>query len=281
MATKNKKVFVSDKTCVLDENSPFILTETMRHLMSSVSFAVPKKENGGKVICITSAVAGEGKTTIATNLAITFATAGYKTVIVDCDLRKPRLKNMFDLPKGKGIVDYLSGQTTFEDILQKEVRPNLDVVPTYKTAPNPAALFNSREFDAMMKSLESDYEYVIVDTPPVNVVSDGILVGTRTDGVVLVTRPYYSDHKNIQTALNSIAFADINFLGFVANNIEIKKMGKKNYYSKYYKYGYSDNGSKDGVAKQEETVSEVTNEEQVQTESVEDVVETPAEGINE
>lgn len=258
MATKNKK-FISDKTHVLDENSPFILTETMRHLMSSISFAVPKKENCGKAICISSAIAGEGKTTVATNLAITFATAGYKTVIVDCDMRKPRIKNMFNLPRAKGLVDYLSGQVSFEDVMQKEVRPNLDVVPTYKTAPNPAALFNSREFDAMMDSLIKEYEYVIVDTPPVNVVSDGILVATRTDGIVLITRPYYSDHKNIQNALNSIAFADIEFLGFVANNIDVKKSGKKGYYDKYYKYGYSDNGRKKQEVK-ENTDDAVSND---------------------
>ncbi len=240
MATKKNKTEFVEKECVLDENSPFILTESMRHLMSSISFAVPKKEKGGKVICISSAIAGEGKTTISTNLAITFANAGYRTVLVDCDMRKPRIKNMFKLPKAKGLVDYLSGQVSFESIVQKEVKPNLDIVPTYKTAPNPTALFNSDEFDNMMETLANSYEYVIVDTPPLNVVSDGILVATRTDGIVLITRPYFSDHKNIQNALNSIAFAEIDFLGFVANNIELKKPGKKNYYSKYYKYGYSD-----------------------------------------
>ena len=244
MSTKrNKNGMIMNTTCVLNENSPFILTETMRHLMSSISFAVPKKEKGGKVICISSAIAGEGKTTVATNLAITFANAGYKTALVDCDMRKPRVKNMFKLHKEKGIVDYLSGQVSFEGILKKDVRPNLDLVPTFKTAPNPAALFNSEEFDVMMTELEKNYDYVIVDTPPVNVVSDGILVATRTDGIVLITRPNHSDHKNIQTALNSIAFANIEFLGFVANNLEIKKSRKKNYYDRYYKYGYSDKGA--------------------------------------
>ena len=244
MSTKNNKNgMIMNTTCVLDENSPFILTETMRHLMSSISFAVPKKEKGGKVICISSAIAGEGKTTVATNLAITFANAGYKTALVDCDMRKPRVKNMFKLHKEKGIVDYLSGQVSFEEILKKSIRPNLDLVPTFKTAPNPAALFNSEEFDVMMTELEKNYDYVIVDTPPVNVVSDGILVATRTDGIVLITRPNHSDHKNIQAALNSIAFANIEFLGFVANNLEIKKSKKKNYYDRYYKYGYSDKGA--------------------------------------
>ncbi len=239
MPTK-KNNFPATKDFLVDEKSPFLITEAFRQLMSNISFAVPKKEAGlGKLICISSALSHEGKTTTSSNIAITFSTAGYKTVLVDCDMRKPKIRKMFNLPKGKGLVDYLSGHCEFKDILHKEVRSNLDVIPTFKTAPNPNALFNSEEFTKLFDELAKTYDYVIVDTPPISVVSDGVIVGKHCDGVILVTRPYYSDHKTIQIAINNIEFAEVNFLGFVVNDLMVDSGKKKGYYKKYYKYGYS------------------------------------------
>ncbi len=247
MQTKKKKnQLVLKKDFIVDENSPFLVTEAFRQMMSNISFAVPKKENGhGKIICISSALANEGKTTISSNVAVTFANSGYKTVLVDCDMRKPKIRKLFKMHAGRGLVDYLSGQCEFDEILQKEVKPNLDIVPTFKTAPNPNALFNSNQFAKLFEDLSKEYEYVIVDTPPITVVSDGIVVASKSDGVILVTRPYYSDHKTIQSAINSITFAEADFLGFVVNDLDFENSKKKGYYKKYYKYEYSDKSSDD------------------------------------
>ncbi len=242
MAIKKRKATPVNENFLVDENSPFLVTEAFRQMMSNISFAVPKKAEGeGKIICISSALAHEGKTTISANIALTFANAGFKTILIDCDMRKPRVRKIFRLEKRKGLVDYLSGQCGFDEILQKGVRPNLDIVATYKTAPNPNALFNSEEFSKLFADLAKEYEYVIVDTPPITVVSDGVVVATKSDGIILVTRPYFSDHKSIQSAINSIAFAEAEFLGFVVNDLAFESGKKKGYYNKYYRYEYKEN----------------------------------------
>lgn len=248
---KNKKSneLVLKKDFIVDENSPFLVTEAFRQMMSNISFAVPKKENGfGKIICVSSALASEGKTTISTNIAVTFANSGCKTVLIDCDMRKPKIRKLFKLHGKRGLVDYLSGQCEFEEILAKDVRPNLDIVPTYKTAPNPNALFNSKQFARLFEDLSKQYEYVIVDTPPITVVFDGVVVATKSDGVILVTRPYFSDHRSIQSAINSITFAEAEFLGFVVNDLNLEGSGKKGYYKKYYKYEYSERSSDESTS---------------------------------
>lgn len=243
---QNKKIETAvEKEYLLDDNSPFVLTESFRNTMTNLSFAVPAKENGeGKVICISSALAGEGKSTVSCNLAVTFASAGNKTIIVDCDMRKPKIKSIFKLPKQKGLVDYLSGLATEDEIFVKNVRENLDVVPTFKTAPNPVALFAGNVFNDLLDKLKKEYQYIIIDTPPVTVVSDGISVACKTDGIALVVRPNVSDNKSIQSTIQSIEFAGINFLGFIMNDVDKKEHGKKYYKNNYYnKYGY---GPKEG-----------------------------------
>lgn len=238
---QNKKIETAvEKEYLLDENSPFVLTEAFRNTITNLGFAVPAKENGeGKMICISSALSGEGKSTVSCNLAVTFASVGNKTIIVDCDMRKPKIKSIFKLPKQKGLVDYLSGSATENEIFVKNVRENLDVIPTFKTAPNPVALFAGNMFNDLLDKLKKEYQYIVIDTPPITVVSDGISVGCKTDGIALVVRPDVSDNKSIQSTIQQIEFAGINFLGFIMNGLDKKEHGKKYYKNKYYKYGYA------------------------------------------
>ncbi|MBQ9514343.1 MAG: CpsD/CapB family tyrosine-protein kinase [Clostridia bacterium] len=242
--SKNKHEVHHGKRWLLNESSPFIMTEAFRNLLSNLTFAVPKKENDiGKIIGISSATVSEGKSTIVSNLAITCANAGYKTVIIDCDMRKPKIRSIFNLPKSKGLVDFLSGQIKYEEFLIKDYIPNLDILPTYKTAPNPTALLVTPVFEELLERLSHEYEYVLIDTPPINVVSDCINIAPKTDGIALVVRPELSDHKSIQNAIYNIEFTESNFLGFIMNSIN-QKENRGRYYKKYYKYGYSSSGQK-------------------------------------
>lgn len=260
--SKKKKAVEIRKRWLLNESSPFIMTEAFRNLFSNLSFAVPKKEEGvGKVICISSATISEGKTTVASNLAITCANSGYKTVIVDCDMRKPKIRSVFNLPKSKGLVDYLSGQIELEDFLVKDYIPNLDILPTYKTAPNPTALLVNPTFDALIERLGKEYDFVIIDTPPINVVSDCVNISPKTDGVVLVVRAEISDHKLLQNAIYNIEFSESNFLGFVMNSIN-QKENRSRYYKKYYKYGYSESGKKTNIVANKENKDETGEKKQ-------------------
>lgn len=227
-------------TYIIDEkNTPFAITESFRSLMINVDFSIPKKENGkGKIFCVCSSVAGEGKTTVSVNLALSFARAGFKTIYVDCDMRRSYAKDLFNKTEKtkKGIVTYLVGQETIENVIRKDVESNLDALLCIQTAPNPINLINSDLFDRLLCDLESAYEYVIIDTPPIDVVSDTLLIAPKTDGVVFVTRQMYSDDKAIKEAIRKLKFANCSVLGFVMNGAKISGGG---YYGKYKKYGYN------------------------------------------
>ncbi len=221
----------------LQETPPFALVEAFRNLASNIGFAIPKtREEGGRVICISSAIAGEGKTTVAVNMAISCATIGAKTVLVDCDLRKPAVRKYFDVNGSKGLLDYLSGQAELGEVIQREVSKNLDVIIGRRSAPNPFALLKNGLFEQMLKQLEREYDYVIIDTPPLGIVSDAITVAAHTDGLILVARQMVSTHPMIQQVIADIDFAGVNFLGFVLNDYNMKNAGKE--YYKKYKYSY-------------------------------------------
>jgi capsular exopolysaccharide synthesis family protein len=230
-----KKSPVRSVLLIDQEKTPFIIVEAFRNLMSNILFSVPKKDEGlGKTVCITSTVAGEGKTTVAVNLAVVCANAGKKTILIDCDLRKPRIKNFFKADK-PGIVSYLSGQSTLEKVIQKNVQPNLDVIIGRKSASNPIVLLNDGALKQLIDELEKEYDYIILDTPPVGVVTDVTLIGPKADGVVVVTRQMYSNHKVLKETLRQLEFAGCCILGFVLNAVSLTQYGSRTNYD--YKYG--------------------------------------------
>lgn len=238
-----------------EKKSPFLVTESFRKITTNISFAIPKKDGGkGKVFCITSSVAGEGKTTVAVNLALTFARSGAKTVLVDCDLRRPSVRRYFPKCRKRGIVTYLTGETSLDDIIEEDVEANMAVLIARQSPPSPMPLINSNWFDKMLDELATKYEVVIIDTPPLGLVPDSSIIGKKTDGVIIVTRQLYSNHKNIKKIVNQLNFAQCNILGFILNGYSISQGstygGKYGRYGKYgYRYGYSENknNSKSGT----------------------------------
>lgn len=222
---------------IVDDNkSPFAITESFRKIVTNINFTIPKKQDGrGRIFCVTSTVAKEGKTTVAVNLAVTCARMGAKTVIVDCDFRKPSVKRYFQNCSNKGLVPYLSGQDGLDDVTAKEVEPNLDVIATLQLPPNPLILINSGVFDDLLEELSKRYEYVIIDTPPLGLVSDSSVIGKKVDGALLVTRQAYSNHKIIKNVIGALEFAQVRILGFVLNDFSLSSVGYR--YGKYGKYG--------------------------------------------
>ncbi len=231
MTLRNKER-ISYAEYLVDDDTPFVITEAFRNLMNNVSFAVPKKTGCGKVICVSSCVPGEGKSTVSANLALTYARSGYRTILVDCDMRKPRISSIFHLRAKNCIISYLSGQCNLEDAVIKGAFENLDILPCSRSAPNPTTLLHNEVFDILIKKLSEQYEYIIIDTPPANVVSDAVIIAKNTDGIVLVTRKYITNHKLIKKVLAQIEFSDCRFLGFVWNGATLMRSEK-------YKYGYS------------------------------------------
>lgn len=218
-------------------NPPFVLVESFRNLTTNIGFAIPRsKERKGRIVCISSAIAGEGKSTVAANLALSCANIKARTIILDCDLRKPSIKNFFHLNNEKGMTDYLSGEAGYEEVLLRNVKRNLDVIACRKVAPNPLALLGSENFKALLEKLAEEYDYIIIDTPPLCLVSDALTVGGLSDGIILVVRQMITRHPALQQTISDIDFAGINLLGFVMNDYKLKDMGK-GYYKRYnYKY---------------------------------------------
>lgn len=222
---------------LLDEKkSPFALKEAFRKIITNIGFAIPKKDGGrGKVVCITSSIKGEGKTTVAANIALSAARSGAKTILIDCDLRKPALKRYFKTAK-KGITGYLSGQVGIEDIIAHEVETKLDVIVTKQTSPNPLVLLQSETFDHLLDELSSSYDYVIIDTPPLGLCTDSLIIGKKADGIVFIIRQKCSNHKMIKHLIDQIKFAECRILGFVLNDVSV---ASTSYYSgKYSDYNY-------------------------------------------
>lgn len=242
---------------LLNDDTPFDVTEAFRNLKAALSVSVPKKE-GGVAIMATSAFPKEGKTTVTVNLALMFALSNAKVILVDADIRKGRVAKYFKRKSAPGLSDYLSGQNALEEVVHKSnVNENLSYITCGTHSPKPYELLESEEMKKLLQELRSQYDYIILDTPPVLLLSDALALAPVTDGAVLVCRHQVSYMSDIQKALDSLKFAKANVLGVVVNDYKASKTktygSYKNYYYYSYSYGSTDpNETDDEVGTEEE-----------------------------
>ena len=228
------------------ENSNDMMEEAFRGLRTSLRFVLSEKEN---VIACTSCIPGEGKTFISTNLAMSLALLGKRVIIVGLDIRKPRLVKLFGLSSDhRGITTFLSSDSgDFQD-LDKQIHhavlnPNLDVLPAGVIPPNPGELISREQLDHAIALLREHYDYVIVDTPPVGLVSDTLSAARVVDMTIMVCRADYSPRNNFQL-INALHHDNkMPKITLVLNGIDLKKRKYGYYYgygkySKYGKYGH-------------------------------------------
>jgi succinoglycan biosynthesis transport protein ExoP len=183
-------------------------------------------------IMITSANPFEGKTMVASNLAQSLALHGRSTVIIDCDLRKPRIHKIFDLEAQPGLTNYLTGSATREEIRREVAIPNLTVIPAGPQSPTPSNLLNSDIFKDLLAQLRQEFAHVIIDTPPVLCFSDARIVSVLVDGVLLVTRYNATPKTAARLAMQLLGQINAPLMGGVLNGVEAS--GRK--YSGYYNY---------------------------------------------
>lgn len=228
------------------ENSNDMMEEAFRGLRTNLRFVLSEKEN---VIACTSCIPGEGKTFISTNLAMSLALLGKRVIIVGLDIRKPRLVKLFGLSSDhRGITTFLSSDSgDFQD-LDKQIHhavlnPNLDVLPAGVIPPNPGELISREQLDHAIALLREHYDYVIVDTPPVGLVSDTLSAARVADMTIMVCRADYSPRNNFQL-INALHHDNkMPKITLVLNGIDLKKRKYGYYYGygkygKYGKYGY-------------------------------------------
>lgn len=222
-----------------ENESNFILTEAFHSLRTNLRFTL--RNEGCKKILINSAVPDDGKSTVCSNLAISIAQTGARVLIMDCDLRKGILNLQFDLRNIPGVSDVLSGMADEKDAIQIAEFEHLHVLTAGSLPPNPGELLGSIQMEELLKRLEKVYDYIIIDTPPVNIVSDALSLAKLTDGIILVVREGATTHPNIQAAISTYHLSKCNILGLVLNAASHNRSYRRK--SKYYYRRYKqDNG---------------------------------------
>jgi len=218
-----------------------IVAEAYRTIRTAVFFGVPKGE--AKSIVITSPAPGDGKSTLASNMAITMAQAGQKTLILDADFRKPMQHNIFGISNEKGLSCALAGDIALEQAIRHSEVEGLDILTCGQEVPNPSEILNSDAFAEILKKLSECYDRIIVDSPPVAPVADSQILSAICDVTILVVRAEKSTRKLSQRACESLISVGGNLLGVVVNDI-LRKHGRYGYSSYGYAgYGYYNSDS--------------------------------------
>ena len=190
-----------------------------------------------RTIVVTSPSPKDGKTTTAANLAVTFAQQGMRVLIIDCDMRKARLHSMFSVPREPGFSQLLAKQATIEQVVQQTSIENLWLIAAGLLPANPSELLGSSVARATIDSLAAQYDIVILDTPPVHVAADSLILGSMANGVLLVLRAGYSEREAAQEALQRLLNVGAHVVGAVLNDPDHKV---PEYGSYYYYYDYHD-----------------------------------------
>ena len=233
-----KRPFISKKKKRLNikssvnDHSEFLFNEAFKALRTNLRFALIKE--GCKKIIISSPLPSEGKSTTSINLGIAISQTGSRVLIIDCDLRKGKIHNSFNLKYKPGLTDALSGMVELKDVTKKTSYENLDIIPLGTLSPNPSELLSSSQMEKILLLLEKDYNYILFDTPPVNVLSDSLSLAKYSDGILLVVREGITSHPILTNALDKFKLSQGNILGFVLNGISMNKGKKLNYYYSYY-----------------------------------------------
>ena len=218
------------------------LAEALRGLRTKVRKQLADK--GGKVVLVTSTVPGEGKSTMAINLAITLAQADSKVLLVDADMRNPVLRKYMKLKQENetGLSALLNGDVKIADCLIR-TEHGVDVIANGPTPPSPAELIKSDAMHSLLKGAEGHYDYIIFDTPPVGIVTDAAALSPLCDGVLYVVRHKYASRGQVRAAIKKLKMVDAKILGTVMTLYEIPKAQGRygyGYYHKRYRYKYGE-----------------------------------------
>lgn len=227
------------RAIVVRENTNDIMEETFRNLRTNLGFVMKRSE---RVLLCTSVIPGEGKTFVSTNLAMSMALMGRKVLVVGLDIRKPRLARLFGLQAGSnGLTTFLAGEERSDEFLREQifnstVHPNLDVLPAGLIPPNPGELITSERLDYAFSRFREWYDMVVVDTPPIGLVSDTLLLGRLADATLIVCRCDYSLKRNFDIINRVSEEGKLPKVNLVLNGVDLQQR-KYGYYYGYGSYG--------------------------------------------
>lgn len=212
----------------------FKVVESYKVLRANIMFSIIK--SGCKSFVVSSSMPGEGKSTIAVNIAIALSQTDARVLLIDTDLRRPKINRFFGLQNTPGLSNFLIGMNTAEEVLHATAYPNLTVFCAGSRVPNPSELLASTQMEQLLEKLEQKYDYIVIDSAPLNMVSDTYPVIKKTDGVLMVVYQHKSDYKELDKTMKSLEMMDCKVLGFVLNGAFDKK--RKSYDKYGYGYGY-------------------------------------------
>lgn len=212
-----------------DPKSP--VSEAYRTLRTNIQFSGVDKAL--KIITITSSDAGEGKTTTICNLAITMALSEKKVILIDADLRKPRVHSKFMISNETGLTNILAQKKPLESVIKTASVKDLDIITSGPIPPNPSELLQSESMGNFLEDLKKKYDYILLDTPPVGMVTDAAILAAKSDGIILVVTSGKTHIDEAKRAKQLLLNVDAKILGVVLNKVNRYEKG---YYQKYYRY---------------------------------------------
>ena len=194
---------------------PFAVVEAYKAIRTNLMFLLSQTRS--HTFEISSSLPGEGKSSCAVNLAIAFSQIGSKILLIDADLRKPSVYRKLRLQNSKGLSSVLVDFCSFSDAVMR-INTNFDVLLSGPIPPNPSELLASEHMSQLLDSVRDKYDNIIIDTPPVNVVSDAVVLATKTEGIVMVVQDRKTTHDEFKKAISSLSFADARLLGVILNS---------------------------------------------------------------
>ncbi len=233
LSTQNNERLVGSAT---QNKVPFAVVEAYKttriHLISTL------EKINGKVVAISSPNAAEGKSTTAINIAIALSQLNKKVLVIDADSRRSTIHKKLKIENELGCLDIINGTVKFEDVVKKH-NDCLDIITSGTQASNPSELFSTDEFGVWLTNIRDSYDYIIIDTPPINLVSDALVIAQKCDGLLLIVRADVTTYDAFKRTIDSTTELNINILGVVINGTDSEKSYKYGKYGRYGKYGYS------------------------------------------
>lgn len=224
---------------IIGDKLPFSAAEAYKLLRTNLDFSITK-ESRCKIFGFISALPGEGKTTTAVNTAYTIAQTGQKVLLVEADLRLPTVAKKLHVASRPGLSNCLVGSARCTEVIQStELNHNLFVLAAGDLPPNPAELLDSKQMKDILDTLSETFDTIIIDMPPIGVVTDGLILSRMVDGMILVVRENYCEKGALDDTVRKLNFAGAKVLGFVMSAAGAGDGGKSGKYGKYGKYGKS------------------------------------------
>ena len=239
---KNNKAEKLERQLITREDPKSPISEAYRSLRTSLLFSnvYNKNDKQANIILVSSSGPGEGKTTTVANLAITYANLGKKTLLIDSDLRKPVIHNVFHLDKSPGLTNYLASDSNMNDIIKQTTIDNLSIVTSGIIPPNPSELLHSKQMDIFIKQIKIDFDVILFDSPPLIAVTDAYVIMNHINQFILVVRSGVTQRGALERVLSTMEHSNKTVDGVVMNAVSEQNSYGSGYYYNYYQYYYSE-----------------------------------------